>query len=188
MRVDRHWSEKRLEEMTERDWRILREDFNISCKGSKIPRPMRSCAESKLTSELLKAVERVGYKKPSPIQMAAIPLGLQQWDVIWIAETGSGKTCAFVLPMLNYISRLPPMSEENEAEGPYAVVMAPTPQFAQQLRMKLSSLHIIWVLKLFLLLVGSLLKSKGLGLGKVVRWLLPLQVVYLIVWRGVMPC
>jgi superfamily II DNA/RNA helicase len=37
------------------------------------------------------AIERVAYKKPSPIQMAAIPLGLQQRDVIGIAETGSGK-------------------------------------------------------------------------------------------------
>ncbi|XP_010413822.1 PREDICTED: DEAD-box ATP-dependent RNA helicase 21 isoform X2 [Camelina sativa] len=133
MRVDRHWSDKRLEEMTERDWRIFREDFNISYKGSRIPRPMRSWEESKLTSELLKAVERAGYKKPSPIQMAAIPLGLQQRDVIGIAETGSGKTAAFVLPMLAYISRLPPMTEENETEGPYAVVMAPTRELAQQI-------------------------------------------------------
>ncbi|KAF2290899.1 hypothetical protein GH714_016319 [Hevea brasiliensis] len=133
MRVDRHWSEKKLDEMTERDWRIFREDFNISYKGSKIPRPMRSWAESKLSTELLKAVERAGYKKPSPIQMAAIPLGLQQRDVIGIAETGSGKTAAFVLPMLTYISRLPPMSEDNEAEGPYAVVMAPTRELAQQI-------------------------------------------------------
>ncbi|KAK6118193.1 hypothetical protein DH2020_048094 [Rehmannia glutinosa] len=133
MRVDRHWSEKVFDEMTERDWRIFREDFNISYKGSKIPRPMRSWAESKLSSELLKAVERAGYKTPSPIQMAAIPLGLQQRDVIGIAETGSGKTAAFVLPMLNYITRLPPISEENEAEGPYAVVMAPTRELAQQI-------------------------------------------------------
>ncbi|XWS13304.1 hypothetical protein CRYUN_Cryun36dG0025900 [Craigia yunnanensis] len=133
MRVDKHWSEKKLEDMTERDWRIFREDFNISYKGSKIPRPMRSWSESKLSGELLKAVERVGYKKPSPIQMAAIPLGLQQRDVIGIAETGSGKTAAFVLPMLSYISRLPPVSEENEAEGPYAVVMAPTRELAQQI-------------------------------------------------------
>ncbi|CAH2059545.1 unnamed protein product [Thlaspi arvense] len=133
MRVDRHWSDKRLEEMTERDWRIFREDFNISYKGSRIPRPMRSWEESRLSSELLKAVERAGYKKPSPIQMAAIPLGLQQRDVIGIAETGSGKTAAFVLPMLAYISRLPPMSEENETEGPYAVVMAPTRELAQQI-------------------------------------------------------
>lgn len=133
MRVDRHWSEKKLEEMTERDWRIFREDFNISYKGSKIPRPTRSWSESKLTTELLKAVERVGYKSPSPIQMAAIPLGLQQRDVIGIAETGSGKTAAFVLPMLAYITRLPPINEENEAEGPYAVVMAPTRELAQQI-------------------------------------------------------
>ncbi|XP_058193398.1 DEAD-box ATP-dependent RNA helicase 21-like [Rhododendron vialii] len=133
MRVDRHWSDKNLEEMTERDWRIFREDFNISYKGSRIPRPMRSWVESRLSAELLRAVDRAGYKKPSPIQMAAIPLGLQQRDVIGIAETGSGKTAAFVLPMLTYITRLPPITEENEAEGPYAVVMAPTRELAQQI-------------------------------------------------------
>ncbi|XP_070052131.1 DEAD-box ATP-dependent RNA helicase 21-like [Nicotiana tabacum] len=133
MRVDRHWSDKKLEEMTERDWRIFREDHNISYKGSRIPWPMRNWAEGKLTTELLKAVDRAGYKKPSPIQMAAIPLGLQQRDVIGVAETGSGKTAAFVLPMLAYISRLPPLREENEAEGPYAVVMAPTRELAQQI-------------------------------------------------------
>lgn len=133
MRVDRHWSEKKVEEMTERDWRIFREDFNISHKGSRIPRPMRNWEEGSLSAELLKAVYKAGYKKPSPIQMAAIPIGLQQRDVIGIAETGSGKTAAFVLPMLTYISKLPPMTEENEAEGPYAVVMAPTRELAQQI-------------------------------------------------------
>ncbi|MFS8030838.1 putative RNA helicase [Helianthus anomalus] len=74
MRVDQHWSEKKLDEMTERDWRMFREDFDISYKGTKTPRPMRSWVKSKLSSELLKAVERAGYKTPSPIQMAAIPL------------------------------------------------------------------------------------------------------------------
>ncbi|KAG2535853.1 DEAD-box ATP-dependent RNA helicase 21 [Panicum virgatum] len=133
MRVDRHWSEKALEEMNERDWRIFREDFNISYKGSRIPRPMRKWSESKLGTELLRAIDKAGYEKPSPIQMAAIPLGLQQRDVIGIAETGSGKTAAFVLPMLSYITRLPPISEDNEAEGPYAVVMAPTRELAQQI-------------------------------------------------------
>ncbi|KAK1373392.1 DEAD-box ATP-dependent RNA helicase 21 [Heracleum sosnowskyi] len=133
MRVDRHWSKKMVDEMSERDWRIFREDFNMSYKGSRIPRPMRSWSESKLSKELLRAVERVGYKTPSPIQMAAIPLGLQQRDVIGVAETGSGKTAAFVLPMLNYITRLPPITEENEAEGPYAVVLAPTRELAQQI-------------------------------------------------------
>ncbi|XP_024388784.1 uncharacterized protein [Physcomitrium patens] len=133
MRVDRHWSEKKVEDMTERDWRIFREDYNISNKGSRIPRPMRNWAEGDLSQELLRAVEKVGYTKPSPIQMAAIPIGLQQRDVIGIAETGSGKTAAFVLPMLTYISKLPPMTDDIEAEGPYAVVMAPTRELAQQI-------------------------------------------------------
>ena len=64
--------------------------------------------------------------------MAAIPLGLQQRDVIGVAETGSGKTAAFVLPMLVYIQKMPKMTEEIAAEGPYAVVLAPTRELTQQ--------------------------------------------------------
>lgn len=79
------------------------------------------------------AVEYVGYTKPSPIQMASIPLGLKQLDVIGVAETGSGKTAAFVIPMLCYIMRQPPMTEINSADGPYAVVLAPTRELAQQI-------------------------------------------------------
>ncbi|KAJ6687379.1 hypothetical protein OIU74_016125 [Salix koriyanagi] len=116
MRVDRHWSEKRLEEMIERDWRIFREDFNISCKGSKIPRPIRSWAESKLTSELLKAVERVG---------------------------------------------LPPMSEENEAEGPYAVVMAPTREFTQQIEDETVKFAHYLGIKVVSIVGGQSIEEKG---------------------------
>ncbi len=79
------------------------------------------------------AIKKLGYEKPSPIQMAAIPLGLQQRDVIGVAETGSGKTAAFVLPMLVYIMKQPVMTEEVAAEGPYAVVLAPTRELAQQI-------------------------------------------------------
>eukprot|EP00198_Chlamydomonas_reinhardtii_P003620 XP_001692956.1 pre-mRNA-splicing ATP-dependent RNA helicase [Chlamydomonas reinhardtii] len=133
MRVEKHWTEKSLDEMNERDWRIFREDFNIGYRGVNTVLPIRKWEESGLPSLLLKAIEKVGYKKPSPIQMAAIPLGLKQRDVIGIAETGSGKTAAFVLPMLAYIMRQPPMNEENEADGPYAVVLAPTRELAQQI-------------------------------------------------------
>lgn len=45
---------------------------------------------------------------------------------------GSGKTAAFVLPMLTYILSQPKMTEEVAAEGPYAVIMAPTRELAQQ--------------------------------------------------------
>lgn len=74
-----------------------------------------------------------GYKSPSPIQMASIPLGLLQRDIIGVAETGSGKTAAFVLPMLCYLMKQPEMTEEIAAEGPYSVVMAPVRELAQQI-------------------------------------------------------
>lgn len=77
----------------------------------------------------------MGYKKPSPIQMASIPVGILGRDCIGIAETGSGKTCAFVLPMLAYIMKQPVMrgNEEIEAKGPYSIIMAPTRELAQQI-------------------------------------------------------
>ena len=65
--------------------------------------------------------------------MAAIPIGMKQLDVIGIAETGSGKTAAFVIPMLNYIRKQPPMVGDVCADGPYAIVLAPTRELAQQI-------------------------------------------------------
>lgn len=67
-----------------------------------------------LRSEVLQAIEKLGYKQPSPIQRAAIPLGMKQRDVIGIAETGSGKTAAFVIPMLSYLSRLPQLADNPQ--------------------------------------------------------------------------
>jgi ATP-dependent RNA helicase DDX23/PRP28 len=129
-----HWSDKKLEDMTERDWRIFREDFNISYKGGKLPLPMRAWKEcTSLPQEILRAIAQVGYEKPSPIQMASIPIGLLKRDVIGIAETGSGKTCAFVVPMLAHIMQLPKMTDEIAAHGPYALIMAPTRELAQQI-------------------------------------------------------
>jgi len=131
--ADRHWREKKLHEMEERDWRIFKEDFRISSRGAGVPHPIRFWEESGLPKVLLDTLKKVGYKDPTPIQRAGIPVGLINKDVVGIAETGSGKTCAFLLPMLVYISKLPPMTPLLAAEGPYAIVMAPTRELAQQI-------------------------------------------------------
>ncbi|KAJ1488486.1 P-loop containing nucleoside triphosphate hydrolase protein [Baffinella frigidus] len=102
-----HWTEKAFEEMTVRDWRIFREDFQIATKGGKTCNPIRNWEESGLPAEILEAISAKGYKAPSAIQMQCIPLGLMNRDVVGIAQTGSGKTAAFVLPMLVYISKKP---------------------------------------------------------------------------------
>ena len=207
--------------MTERDWRIFREDFNIAYKGINVSGtalPIRNWEEAALPATLMKAINELvslssrslpsllilitvfsqkpkrskdkpsiilwssfvpdsvtyaeehliccsglpghsvlnylqrsrgpficcsscernncavqNYKKPSPIQMASIPLGMMQRDIIGVAETGSGKTAAFVLPMLCYLMKQPEMTEEVAAEGPYAVIMAPVRELAQQI-------------------------------------------------------
>ncbi|KAH7889299.1 P-loop containing nucleoside triphosphate hydrolase protein [Phlebopus sp. FC_14] len=130
---ERHWSEKPLSEMKERDWRIFREDFSIAARGGSIPHPLRSWAESDIPQVILDVIERVGYKEPSAIQRQAIPIGLQNRDIIGIAETGSGKTAAFVIPMLTFIMNLPPFTDDNRHLGPYALILAPTRELAQQI-------------------------------------------------------
>ncbi|ORX65949.1 P-loop containing nucleoside triphosphate hydrolase protein [Linderina pennispora] len=130
---ERHWTEKPLKEMRDRDWRIFKEDFSISCKGGSIPHPLRSWHESRIPIPILRAIEDIGYKEPTPIQRQAIPVGLQNRDLIGIAETGSGKTASFLIPMLAFIMTRPPLSEKNMADGPYALILAPTRELAQQI-------------------------------------------------------
>lgn len=146
---ERHWTEKPLNEMKERDWRIFREDFSIACRGvfvltylnagtdgvlgGNIPLPLRSWTESSIPQAILDVIASIGYEEPSPIQRQAIPIGLQNRDVIGIAETGSGKTAAFVIPMLVYIQSLPPLDDNNRHLGPFALILAPTRELAQQI-------------------------------------------------------
>jgi ATP-dependent RNA helicase DDX23/PRP28 len=131
--LGKHWSEKKLEDMKERDWRIFKENFGIATKGGAIPNPMRSWQESNLPRRLLEIVHNVGYDEPTPIQRAAIPIALQARDLIGVAVTGSGKTAAFLLPLLVYISELPPLNEYNKNDGPYALILAPTRELVQQI-------------------------------------------------------
>ncbi|KAI1096130.1 DEAD-domain-containing protein [Rostrohypoxylon terebratum] len=131
--LGKHWSEKKLEDMRERDWRIFKEDFGISTKGGLIPNPMRNWQESGLPRRLLEIIRKVGYDEPTPVQRAAIPIALQARDLIGVAVTGSGKTAAFLLPLLVYISELPPLTEITKNDGPYSLIIAPTRELVQQI-------------------------------------------------------
>lgn len=83
---------------------------------------------------MLKVIETIGYKEPTPIQRQAIPIGLQNRDIIGVAETGSGKTAAFLIPLLVWIMSLPKIERMEDADqGPYAIILAPTRELAQQI-------------------------------------------------------
>lgn len=128
-----HWSLRKLAEMTERDWRIFKEDYSITVKGSNVPHPLRSWKESPIPPPILRVIDKVGYKEPTPIQRQAIPIAIQGRDIIGVAETGSGKTASFVIPMLCFIKDLPPLDHGNSHLGPYALVLAPTRELALQI-------------------------------------------------------
>ena len=59
---DRHWVQKKLEEMTDRDWRIFREDYSITTKGGKIPNPIRNWKEYSLPPHIVEVIDACGYK------------------------------------------------------------------------------------------------------------------------------
>ena len=78
-----------------------------------------------LDDRLLKAVRSMGYTTPTPIQRDAIPYVLEGRDVVGCAQTGTGKTAAFVLPLMQRIA--------NKPGGPRALVVTPTRELAQQI-------------------------------------------------------
>ena len=77
-----------------------------------------------LPESILQALEKVGYEKPSPIQAQSIPLLLDGHDLLGQAQTGTGKTAAFALPMLARI--------DADAKYPQLLVLAPTRELAIQ--------------------------------------------------------
>ncbi len=132
------WRNKTKLEMKERDWRIFREEFNIQIKGKEInnmtlPTPLRSWEESNIPKPLLSIIQNIGYLEPTPIQRAAIPIALSNRDVLGIAQTGSGKTASFIIPLLSHIIDLPPLNEITKTNGPYAIILAPVRELAQQI-------------------------------------------------------
>lgn len=90
--------------------------------------------ESGLPKNILESIKSLQYDEPTPIQRQAIPIGLLNRDVIGIAETGSGKTAAFLIPLIVWINNLPSEERGTESDdGPYAMVLAPTRELAQQI-------------------------------------------------------
>ena len=81
-----------------------------------------------LSPKLLSALIEAGFENPTPVQAAAIPQALEGHDLMVSAQTGSGKTAAFMLPALNRIADMP----ANKGVGVQVLVLTPTRELAQQ--------------------------------------------------------
>jgi ATP-dependent RNA helicase RhlE len=81
------------------------------------------------SSHIVRAVDDAGYTTPTPIQAAAMPHVLEGRDLIGIAQTGTGKTAAFVLPLLELLGRAP----QHARRTPRVLIVAPTRELAAQI-------------------------------------------------------
>jgi superfamily II DNA/RNA helicase len=88
---------------------------------------MTQFADLGLSPEVLRAVSDTGYDTATPIQAQAIPVALQGRDVLGIAQTGTGKTAAFTLPMIDRLA-----AGRSKARMPRSLVIAPTRELADQ--------------------------------------------------------
>ncbi len=86
-----------------------------------------SFADLGLSDELLRAVSDSGYDEPTPIQRAAIPSVLMGRDLVGIAQTGTGKTAGFVLPMIDILHQ-----GRSRARMPRSLILEPTRELAMQ--------------------------------------------------------
>lgn len=111
-----------------------------------------------IIDSLCEACATLGYTKPTPIQMEAIPPALQGRDIIGLAETGSGKTAAFALPMLQALMEKP--------QPFFGLILAPTRELADQIKKAYQALGSVINVQVALLVGGLDMMPQSIALAK----------------------
>jgi len=95
--------------------------------------PIESFVDMNLHINILKDIRDKEYEKPTPIQAQGVPVGLLGRDILGCAETGSGKTASFVLPMTQHVLNRLANGQSHKGAGPISFILAPTRELAQQI-------------------------------------------------------
>lgn len=120
-----------LADMTEAELADLRLELDgIKVSGRDVPKPVQKWSQCGLNIQSLEVIKKLGYERPTAIQMQALPAIMSGRDVIGVAKTGSGKTMAFMLPMFRHIRDQRPL---EGSDGPIGLIMTPTRELATQI-------------------------------------------------------
>ncbi|EEQ83935.1 ribosomal RNA processing protein [Blastomyces dermatitidis] len=133
-------------------------------QDDKIPQEQQDEAVTKsfkdlgIIDSLCEACETLGYKSPTPIQAESIPLALQGRDLIGLAETGSGKTAAFALPILQALMEKP--------QSLFGLILAPTRELAYQISGAFEALGSLISVRCAVIVGGMDMVPQAIALGK----------------------
>jgi ATP-dependent RNA helicase DDX46/PRP5 len=120
-----------MADWTEEEVLNLRHELDgIKVRGVDVPKPVQNWAQCGLGVQTLDVIQKLGYEFPTSIQAQAIPAIMSGRDVIGVAKTGSGKTVAFLLPMLRHIKDQRPL---EGTDGPIGLILSPTRELATQI-------------------------------------------------------
>ena len=109
-------------------------DIPVKVTGENKPPPVGDFRSSGLAPALLEAVRRAGYSVPTPVQRHGLPIIQAGRDLMACAQTGSGKTAAFLLPILHHVIESgADACRGRSAQAPTAVIMTPTRELAIQI-------------------------------------------------------
>ncbi|KAM3957147.1 ATP-dependent RNA helicase DDX42 [Aphomia sociella] len=123
-----------IEKLTPQQVEELKKNLGVKVNnGPGPPRPVSSFAHLGFDEQLMRAIRRSEYSQPTPVQAAGVPAALSGRDLIGIARTGSGKTAAFLWPLLVHIMD---QKELGPGDGPIGLILAPTRELAQQIYME----------------------------------------------------
>ncbi|PHT72507.1 hypothetical protein T459_23292 [Capsicum annuum] len=114
----------------------LNVDVNVAPGSRPAPSPIESFPDMCLHPSIMKDIEKHGYTAPTSIQAQAMPVALSGRDLLGCAETGSGKTAAFSIPMIQHCLAQQPL---QRGDGPLALVLAPTRELAQQIEKEVTA-------------------------------------------------
>lgn len=120
--------------------------------------PQKTFAQLGIIDALCEACTACGYKYPTPIQRESIPLALQGRDLIGLAETGSGKTAAFALPILQALMDKP--------QSLFGLVLAPTRELAYQISEQFEALGSLISVRSAVIVGGMPMVEQAIALGK----------------------
>lgn len=114
-----------------------------------------------LNERLLKALAALSFEKPTEVQAATLPLAIAGEDVYVIAQTGSGKTAAYVLPILQRL-----LEDDSQPLSPRAIILSPTRELARQIHQDIQSLGSFTFLSSELVIGGEDFRVQGAKLRK----------------------